>query len=976
MTQQFAHWFRNDSKGTTMKPANRLCLVLLLIFVAGGCERELTGSPEPTKGVVITSVSVSPTCVQGDTIPVVVTVENRGDQKHTFEVILTDITDGKEIGRKAVTLSANDWRKTDADLILAGESPGRQNFGNYVFHGDVNGDGCQDLLITASNYDDNRGRAYLYYGGPNMDANADKIFTGENQGDLFGERGSYLSDLNNDGFDEVIMGALKYNDGEGRVYIYYGGTDMDEEADLVLDAVDKKSKFGSGIATGDVNNDGYDDLFVGARGYQNYTGRVYLYYGGDPFDTTADKTFTGEDADDAFGMFLSARGDVDGDNCNDLLVGSLRWWYRTKEGRAYLYYGSPHTEMDESPSLIFADKEGAASDYCHSVDLFDIDNDGHADVMVGARKWPGDGTFQGRAYLYWGSSRVTMDNFADVIFTGEADAQATFGGNSVYAGYVNDDPYGDVIISAFGYYRSSMQGRAYLFYGSTKTSMDVVCDRTFDEDVPPVSNYGKEAKLCDLNNDGLGDVVLGAYTYNNQQGRVYIYCSVSSSSTEVKFSWDTTNVSTGNHILKMKVNPVTREGDLVSTAKAITVGVKPTASGKKREPVEEQAQKSSRKSTALQETATPPAKKPTTSITVAAVDGDIHQVRLHLAGGTDINEKTISGDTALHYAIKYRHKEVAELLITKGADINSRNRDSETPAHLAIKTNHREVLDLLITKDASISPVHLAAYKGDLGTVRNAVSKKRSVNATDEGGLTLLHAAASGGQKGMVEYLLSQGAQVNVYDEKKQTPLFCAALTGHREMVRLLLAKGADPNPARDPDHWTPLYAAVDTGHKDVVELLANNGGNVNTKAITGDTPLHVATLKDDKDIAGLLILKGADHEATNARYGNTPLHLAVVAGYKDIVELLAAQRANLDIKNADGFTPLHYAVSTRRLSWWEGRIHKSSTPNDLMITQLLIAHAADVNAKSDNGATPLGLARNGTNLEIVELLKKHGAKE
>ena len=74
---------------------------------------------------------------------------------------------------------------------------------------------------------------------------------------------------------------------------------------------------------------------------------------------------------------------------------------------------------------------------------------------------------------------------------------------------VYDDPYGDVIISAFGYYRSSMQGRAYLFYGSTKTSMDVVCDRTFDEDVPPVSNYGKEAKLCDLNNDGWIDIITG-----------------------------------------------------------------------------------------------------------------------------------------------------------------------------------------------------------------------------------------------------------------------------------------------------------------------------------------------------------------------------------------------------------------------------------------------------------------------------------
>ena len=410
-----------------------------------------------------------------------------------------------------------------ADLVLTGETQD-DRFGNHICYGDANGDGCQDVLVASSNYDNGRGRAYLYYGGVDMDTVADTIFTGENQGDLFGERGSYLSDLNKDGFDEIIIGALKYNDGEGRVYIFYGGPDMDEQPDLVLDAVDKRSFFGSGIATGDVNNDGHDDLFVGARGYQNHTGRVYLYYGGDPFDTTPDKTFTGEGTDDAFGMFISARGDVDGDNCNDLLIGSLRFWSHTKEGRAYLYYGSAGTEMDESPSLIFSDKEDLRSQYCHSVDLFDIDNDGYADVLISAREWgEGANASQGRAYIYWGSRRNAMDNVADVIFTGEALTNASFGGNTFYAGHVNNDPYGDIIVGAYNWYQRSRIGRAYLFYGCTRTSIDTECDHIFDENKKPNTNYGKEARLCDLNNDGLDDVVLGGYTYNNSQGRVWIY---------------------------------------------------------------------------------------------------------------------------------------------------------------------------------------------------------------------------------------------------------------------------------------------------------------------------------------------------------------------------------------------------------------------------------------------------------------------
>ena len=175
-------------------------------------------------------------------------------------------------------------------------------------------------------------------------------------------------------------------------------------------------------------------------------------------------------------MFLSVRGDVDGDDCNDLLVGSLRWWTdHTKQGRAYLYYGSPGTGMDESPSLIFAE-EGVGSQYCHSVDLFDIDNDGHADILIGARLWNHG---QGRGYLYWGSNRKTMDNVPDKIFNGENRAAANLGGNIMYGGYVNDDEYGDIYISGYNYFRSDKRGRGYIYYGGPKASMDVNCDRIF-----------------------------------------------------------------------------------------------------------------------------------------------------------------------------------------------------------------------------------------------------------------------------------------------------------------------------------------------------------------------------------------------------------------------------------------------------------------------------------------------------------------
>lgn len=438
--------------------------------------------------------------------------------------VLPDSINSTEIGSRSVSLSPDIVGRFNdvADLVMTGEAGGRQQFGNRIFQGDVNSDGCEDLLVTASNYDSRKGRAYLYYGGPDMDANADKTFTGENAGDLFGEF-AFLGELNNDNYDDVIVGSLGYNSRQGRVYIFYGGPDMDENADLILEGEMTDINFGQRITVGDVNNDGYKDLFVSAPRYQSYTGRAYLYYGGKIFDTTVDKTFVGEDTDDTFGLNCSVRGDIDGDGCNDLLVGTPCWPNNIGHGRAYLFYGAAGREMDVIPDIVF-DAESGRDNFAVGLDLFDIDNDGYADVLISAREWgEGANASQGRAYIYWGSSRDTMDNVADLTFTGEAFANASFGGNTIYVGHVNNDPYGDIIIGAYNWYQRSRIGRAYLFYGGTKTSIDTKCDYIFHENKEPETNYGKEAKLCDLNNDGLDDVVLGGCTYNNGQGRVWIY---------------------------------------------------------------------------------------------------------------------------------------------------------------------------------------------------------------------------------------------------------------------------------------------------------------------------------------------------------------------------------------------------------------------------------------------------------------------
>jgi len=557
-----------------MKPTHRLCLGLMLLFTASRCERVLAGSSEAPECVAITNVSVPATCVQGDTVPIVVTVVNRGVQKQSFTVRLIDTTTGTEIASKSLMLSAVGTGGIDEifDLAITGEVEGPTGFGDSAGVGDVNGDGCGDLLVAAAMYNHEQGRAYLYYGGKAMDDKADKRFTGENIGDGFACcEGVCLADMNNDGFDDVIVGARLFDRGRGRVYIFHGGPDMDEKPDVILEAESgvKDCNFGRGIEVGDMNGDGHQDLAVTAIRYKSYTGRTYLYYGPITSDTSASKMFTGENVDDAFGEQI-ATGDIDRDGCDDLLIGTLYYPRGKNQGRAYLFYGAAGTSMDETPDLIF-DGEHPGDALGAAVELFDVDGDGHADVLIAAHRWPGNDTFPGRAYLYWGSDRTSMDNVPDLTFTGEADAAASLGGRCIMGGYVNSDGYGDILFASYNYYQLCQHGRAYLFYGNAKSSMDTVYDRAFTGE--EAMCQPQRARIADFNGDGCGDIAMFGYTYHNCQGRIWIWYGEPEDSISLTFRWDTRGVRKGKHVLRIEAGLVSGEVNTKDNIETATVQV-------------------------------------------------------------------------------------------------------------------------------------------------------------------------------------------------------------------------------------------------------------------------------------------------------------------------------------------------------------------------------------------------------------------
>ena len=381
----------------------------------------------------------------------------------------------------------------NADLSASGETTQSASFGYSVSSaGDVNGDGYSEIIASAPIYNSNSGRAYLIMNSVNT---SDLTMTGENTNSYYGHSVAAAGDLNGDGYGDVIVGSYRYGASfTGRAYIFYGGQFMDNVADIILTGGGANNYFGFSVSSaGDVNNDGYPDVIVGTG---SNIGKTYIYYGGPAMDNIADVIFTrpGE----YLGYSVSAAGDVNSDGYSDVIVGA--------NGKAYIYYGG--SPMNNVEDVTFTG-ETISDAFGNSVSgAGDVNGDGYSDVIVGA--W-GHGSF-GRAYIYYGGS--SMDNTADVILDGDSIAHA-FGISLSTAGDVNKDGYADVIVG------TGFSNVAKIYYGSAL--MNNIPDITLRGD-PTSDNFGYSVSTAgDVNGDGYSDVIVGDYDYNVDTGRVYVF---------------------------------------------------------------------------------------------------------------------------------------------------------------------------------------------------------------------------------------------------------------------------------------------------------------------------------------------------------------------------------------------------------------------------------------------------------------------
>jgi hypothetical protein len=360
-----------------------------------------------------------------------------------------------------------------ADVILEGEA-GSTYFGHDVSGaGDVNGDGYDDVLVGALQYNSTRGRAYIFYGGAVMDNTADVIFTGENTGEAFGNSVSKAGDVNGDGFSDVLIGALYGGSNAGKVYIYYGGSPMNNVADVSISGENSGDNFGSSVSNaGDMNGDSYDDFIISAPYNSSGSGKVYVYFGGNSVNIFADLIISGQTGD-YLGKSVSDAGDINSDGYSDIIMstGSMQ------NSKVYLYYGGQ--TISTQPNVTFY-SESSSFYFGNSISgVSDINADGYDDIIIGSL---GYSTNTGKAYIYFGGN--SMDNISDIIMFGNSNGEY-FGFSVAGIRDINNDGFNDVIIGApLNNANGSNSGAAYIYLSSppsVKPALNNVHDVPFDQ---------------------------------------------------------------------------------------------------------------------------------------------------------------------------------------------------------------------------------------------------------------------------------------------------------------------------------------------------------------------------------------------------------------------------------------------------------------------------------------------------------------
>jgi hypothetical protein len=447
-----------------------------------------------------------------------------------------------------------DLNQYEEDIRILGED-NYDRFGGFIAIGDFNNDGKDDMLIGAHGAEtEDRfdcGMAYVIFGKDSFSseidlnsASADITIVGDRDRDLLGHEVA-SGDINGDGFDDIIIGSTAHDSfgitDAGRTYVIYGKSNFPQIVDLRYDIPDiiiSGESWGvhcaKGLSTGDINNDNYDDILIGATfsdfNGKNDAGKCFVFFGSELQgpgiylnSSDADIIIYGEDSLDQLGM-ANATGDINNDGYDDIIVGSPQNKKSDCRGKIYIIFGSNTAprliDLGTQNADITIEGEEYGSLFGRGVGSGDVNNDGFDDVIVGAIEADALGkNNSGKIYVIFGGNSIPsniqlFNTSADIEILAKASGDML--GHTIISKDIDSDSYDDIICGSGNAdpFNRMGAGEAYAILGSSTLpsiidlSNDSVSITVHGDD--PGDRLGIGLNMGDFDGNNKNDLIVGA----------------------------------------------------------------------------------------------------------------------------------------------------------------------------------------------------------------------------------------------------------------------------------------------------------------------------------------------------------------------------------------------------------------------------------------------------------------------------------